>query len=79
MFQGSTLIPASFLSALLFHDTNGQTLHEQSQTAIGGTFQSLDLLNIQKCVFQMPTKGRESVTALCQNVAPAAIRVWSVY
>jgi hypothetical protein len=25
------------LSALLFHDTNGQTLHEQSQTAIGGT------------------------------------------
>jgi len=26
----------------------------------------------------MPTKGRESVTALSQNVAPAAIRVWSV-
>jgi hypothetical protein len=35
-------------SALLFHDTNGQTLHEQSQTAIDGTFQSWNLPNIQK-------------------------------
>src|SRR2546423_6038371 len=38
----------------------------------------MEFAKYQKSLFQMPTKGRESVTALSQNVAPAAIRVWSI-
>jgi hypothetical protein len=38
----------------------------------------MEFAKYPKSLFQMPTKGRGSVTALSQNVAPATIQVWSV-
>jgi hypothetical protein len=48
-------------------------LHEQSQMATGGTFQIMEFAKYPKMRVPNTDKGREGVTALSQNVAPAVI------